>query len=460
MNWTDRLGLCAVLVVSTLVPAIGNAQAPTTPQAGWLSDRDRAEGPGFRVGDFELHPGLGIEIGYDSNLYYTDDANRLGLMRDSAILRAVAHLLFSTRGEQRQQEGEGGGEGSGAGPPTATFRGGISGSFYHFFNDNSRTNMEVDADLALTILPERTFSIDITENFGRSVRPFTELTLAATSYARIQNNAGLRLNFQTDGGVLRIGLGYNFLVNYFEDANFGYGNTLGHVIALTETFRFLPQTAIIHDTSFRVNDVLNEATIRGPLMNDGFLLRTRIGLNGAFTTNFSVLALVGYGAGFFNSRATVADTYDQEYESVVAQVEARWQILPNVRLHFGYDRDFQPSFIGNFMRQDRGYINFQTLVDRVFLLGADVSLGYVEFGAPVDVDGTLLGTAATRGDIRFVGRLFMEYRFTDWLGVNGTFRYQGNFTDFQYNLRPTMGVIADPASYNKVELWLGVRVFY
>ncbi|MCB9591656.1 MAG: hypothetical protein H6719_02885 [Sandaracinaceae bacterium] len=457
MNWTDKLGFCAaVLVCALLAPAVAQAQV------GWLSDRSRAEGPGFRVGDFELHPGIGVELGYDSNLYYTDDADRLGVGRDSAILRAAAHLLFSTRGAQRTQEGEGAAEeGSNAGPPTATFRGGLSGTFYHFFNDNNRTNMEADADLALVILPERPFSIQLTENFGRAVRPFTELTLPV-SYARIHNDTGLRLNFQTDGGVLKVGVGYNFQANVFEDGNFGYGNSLRHVISLNETFRFLPQTAIIHDTTFSYNDVLDESTVRGPLMNDGILLRTRIGLNGAFTTNFSVMAMVGYAAGFFNTRPTAGlETYDQEYESLVAQVEARWQIASNVRLVFGYDRDFQPSYIGNFFRRDRGYINFQTMIDRVFLIGTNVSLGYYEFGQLVNVDGSLLGTTATRGDIRLTGSLFLEYRFTDWLGVNGTVMYQGNYTDYVYDISALgTGALVDPASYNKVELWLGVRAFY
>ena len=132
-----------------------------------------------------------------------------------------------------------------------------------------------------------------------------------------------------------------------------------------------------------------------------------------------------------------------------------------MQLRFGYDRDFQPSYIGNWYRRDRGYINFQTLIDRVFMIGADVSLGYYEFGQIVDVGGMLLGSSPTRGDIRMVGSVFLEYRITDWLGINGTFRNQSNFTDYQYNISALgSGVLLDPASYNKFELGLGVRVFY
>ncbi|MCZ7687700.1 MAG: hypothetical protein M5U28_56745 [Sandaracinaceae bacterium] len=155
--------------------------------------------------------------------------------------------------------------------------------------------------------------------------------------------------------MLKITAGYRFGVDFFEAEPFQYGNNFRHAVTLNETFRFLPQTAIFHDTAFVVGDYYNQSVAAPTLVNDGFLLRTRVGLNGAFTSNFSVLASAGYAAGFFDSPVA---TYDMEYESLVAQLEARWQISQQVRLVFGYDRDFQPSFIGNFYRRDRGYAEF------------------------------------------------------------------------------------------------------
>jgi hypothetical protein len=337
----------------------------------------------------------------------------------------------------------------------------VSGSFYAFFADMDRTNMEANASLALDILPGRTFSIQITEDFGRAIRPFTENTSRAASFARIRNNAGLRLNFATAGEVLKISAGYNFLLDFFEDDLFQYGNRFQHRISLTETFRFLPQTAIVHDSNFTILDYFGDDGAAPTLVNNGYLLRTRLGLNGALTSNFSVLASVGYAAGFFDTPATLAGSYDQNFESVVAQVEARWQIEENTRLTFGYDRDFRPSFIGNWFRQDRGYANFQWLFAGRFLLGVNASLGYYEFGRIVQPDGAAAGSSLTRDDIRFIGSLFGEYRFTNWLGVNATLRYTGSFTDFSYRIDvPGMTPFLDPAGFNKFEAWAGVRVFY
>src|SRR5690349_3139001 len=58
--------LCAVAAVSTaLLSWSGTASAQ-----GWLADRRYTEGAGIRTGDVELHPGIGGEVGYDSNWFY------------------------------------------------------------------------------------------------------------------------------------------------------------------------------------------------------------------------------------------------------------------------------------------------------------------------------------------------------------------------------------------------------
>ncbi len=439
-----------------VLPSMVEAQA-------WLSDRARAEGPGFRLGDFELHPGIAFEAGWDSNLYVADGSGAAPVV-DTGILRATAHLLVSTRGQQRRQEGEGGGErgGNGSGAqPSVAFRGGLSGSFYHFFADENRTNVELDANLALQILPGRPFSINVTNTFGRSIRPLTPATSADPaniSWARIRNDAGLQLNFATTGDVVRVTAGYNFQLDFFEDTIFQYGNSFRHAVTVTEQFRFLPQTAIVHDTQLVFLDYFDALAGAPTAVNDGVLLRTRVGLNGAITNDFSVLGTVGYAAGFFSS---ATPGYDQEYESVVLNLGARWSISPSMNLAFGYERDFQPSFVGNFTRTDRGYANYQVLIERVFLLGLDASFGYYEFGAVVRPDGSLAGTSLTRGDFRLIGGLFGEYRFTDWLGVNATVRYTGNFTDYRYLVEAGGGSsFLEPGQFNKVELWLGVRAFY
>ena len=65
---TRGFALPAVAVV-LLVSRAASAQAQyTTPDSpAWLADRRYNEGIGVRTGNFELHPGIAGEFGYDSN---------------------------------------------------------------------------------------------------------------------------------------------------------------------------------------------------------------------------------------------------------------------------------------------------------------------------------------------------------------------------------------------------------
>jgi hypothetical protein len=440
--------------------------AATMPVAAqdWLADRKRAEGPGIRVGDFELHPGVGIEGGYDSNVFFADGNAGGAPVVGSGLLRVTPHLSFSTLTAQRESEGETR-EGAESASPAVQFRGGLSASYYAFFAAEARNNVSLDGDLNLVILPDRPFSIILHERFTRVVRPFTEqrgesIGDARVDFGRNQNDAGVELAFGTPGRVLSGRVGYSLLFNFFDGEQFQFANSLTHQFAGAASFRFLPQTALVYDFDGQYRTYPSFAAgTASTLVTDGFLLRSRVGINGAISNTVSLSAMVGYAAGWYDVR--------DDFDSVVGQVEVRWQASSNVKLAFGYDRNFTPSYIGNFMRNDRGYANFQLLLGGSFLVGAEASLGLISFGVPVAADGrTALGSnpdgTTQRSDVRFSASAFSEYRITNWLGVNATLRYIGDYTDFRYLITDMPGTppVIDPAGYDKFEGWLGVRAFY
>src|SRR5258706_13050003 len=64
-RWLRRSRAYAVLAIPlALVSWSQEASAQ-----GWLADRRYTEGAGIRTGDLELHPGIGGEVGYDSNWF-------------------------------------------------------------------------------------------------------------------------------------------------------------------------------------------------------------------------------------------------------------------------------------------------------------------------------------------------------------------------------------------------------
>lgn len=452
--------------------APGSTGGASTSGGGWLADRDSTQGPGFRVGDFELHPGLGVEVGWDSNVYYTDDNPCNGATPcnwhrvDSGILRVTPHLTFSTLAGERAS---GGGEGSSSSaPPTVTFQGGLSAAYYEFFADPNRRNLALDLGMRLTILPQRPFGFAVYDTFSRQIRPFVENVNAATGMGRDMNNAGLQLNFQTDGGVLQVSAGYDFGLAFYEDTAFQYASSFIHTMSLQETFRFLPQTALIQDNQVRYTDYFNGRSTSLPVrLGNSWQIRSRVGLNGAISNEVSLAGLVGYGAGFFETPG--AATYVQNYDGLVAQLNLGWTITNGVRLSLGYDRSFQTAQLGNYNSSDRGSLALTSVFGGVFLLNVSGDVAYVDYGviAPAIGPGGMampVGDRPSREDIRVNAGIFAEYRFTDWLGINTTLHYQGDFTDYRYNLTVATAagtaVVLDPAGYNKFEAFLGVRVFY
>ncbi len=456
------LGTGTAAAQSAAAPAApGSAGGSSSTGGGWLADRDSTQGPGFRVGDFVLHPGLGVEVGYDSNLYYTPDSVPAGLPGrvDTGVLRVTPSLTFGTLTGERAS---GAGEGTAASaPPTVTFSGGISAAYYEYFADSTRRNLALDVGMRLNVLPQRPFGFSVYDTFSRQIRPFVQNINPGIGMGRDQNNAGLLLNFQTDGGVLQVNTGYDFGLSFYEDSNFAYASAFVHTISLQETYRFLPQTALVQDNQIRYNDYFNGRTASSPvLLENSWQLRSRVGLNGAITNDVSFTALVGYAAGFFNN--TMPLTYVQNYDGVVAQASLAWQIVQGTRLTLGYDRNFNTAQLGNYNTTDRGFVAFGTVVGGVFLLNLSGDVGYVDYGVIVPPAGstTPVGTSPSRQDIRVNAAIFAEYRFTDWLGINTTLRYSGDFTDYRYNVMVGMTPLVDPAGYNKFEAYLGVRVFY
>src|SRR3954465_2548154 len=92
-------GVLAAVIAITAIPAVAEAQ-----DQPWLRDRRYTEGIGYRVGDFELHPGVSAEFGYDSNyLHRAPEENPIGSLR----LRITPSLSLSTLGKERRDQAPG-----------------------------------------------------------------------------------------------------------------------------------------------------------------------------------------------------------------------------------------------------------------------------------------------------------------------------------------------------------------
>ncbi len=425
------------------------AQEPT-----WLSDRQYREGAGFRVGDFELHPGIGADFGYDSNYFRRDESeDPIGALH----LRVSPHFSVSTLGPQRRDDGE---------QPTVNFRFEVGGTYNEFIPVSGseagqdrlqeQRNIGLDSLINVDILPGREWGGNLHASFGRSVRPTNEGDLS-TSFNRLLPGAGAELIWQPDSGLLDWRLGYDFSGTFFESSAFTSLNNFRNDISTRGRWRFLPRTALMYDATFGFVTYPNPGGAQPK--EDSHPLRSRIGVNGLVTPSFGVLALIGWGASFYGGDEP------EDFDSLLAQAEVRWYLQPSettdpMRVNpmlsaiaVGFVRDFEDSFVGSYLERDAGYVRFNYLFGGQFLLVAEVRAGAVVF--PNNPD---FGQPSGWTDFRLDGTLFGEWRITDWLGVNADVQYTGYFSDTTLQFPGLPG--GDALAFQHVQAYGGVRVFW
>ncbi len=430
-----------------LVVAAAAVGSPTVVEAqALLEDRAANEGPGFKTGRFVLHPGVAVQGGYDSNVFL-EGSNP----EDSFILRLTGYLDFGTLSPQRQAEGES----SKVEPQKITFRGGVGATYYHYFTARVQDNVSADAHVDFAYNPSRVFSLQVRDKFLRTIRPFSDPnTLAGqtTSYGRNINDGAVDFVGRSKSEVLEGRVGYRNVIEFFDSELYRYGDNMTHRVPAQLSWRFFPSSAIVYDFDFAHQQYLNpdQVALSPTVLSDNNRVRNQIGYNGAITNTLSLTALVGYAVGFYDVL--------QDFDDVTARVEARWTPRPTVYLAGGYYRDVVPSFIGNFTVMNRLYLDTTFTVAGAFLLGLKAWVSFDKSGLALSPDGSPLGTQPERQDIRTRIALWGEYRFTAWLSVFAEVAYLADFTDFQYvGLTPLL----DPSGeYQKVEAWIGLRVFY
>lgn len=436
--------LCSVLL-SLAVSSPAHAQS-------WLSDRKRAEGRGLRVGDFELHPGIGAEIGYYTNPFNSDRPN------GSASLRVAPHLYLSTLKEDRRER-----EGRVTQPGWLSFTGGVSATFQHFFERAVRDAINLDLNGDATLAPERPVSFRVTQLFRRSAVPFGDTTVLPVGNVNVNTapdrpgrgpdftnyyeNAGAYLQFQSPGGLLKGGLGYRFGYAWFDAIGFEFNNNMTHSALLNLGWEFLPKTALFYDASYVRQlypklDNVDLAQSRQTSLSNSDQVLTRIGLNGAITTHIGATAAIGYAAGFYET--------GDDASLLIANADIRYTPSAMSELGLTYDKTFVPSYQGNFQDRHRVFARARWLFFGTTLLTVRGGIEFLKFGFD-------LVQQSGRNDRRYFADVGGEYRFIDWLAATVQFHVLADDTDFVF--RSTPQTAANPARFTSMEVWFGVRAF-
>ncbi|MBI4703127.1 MAG: hypothetical protein HY744_18575, partial [Deltaproteobacteria bacterium] len=355
---------CALVLLGT----VAHAQE----EQPWLQDREYREGMGFRTGDFEIHPGVGAEFGYDSNYYQrADSEDPIGSLR----LRLSPSISVATLGPQRSSDG--------APPPSVEFRSGLSGTYLEFIpltgSDTDKEtlrdqrNVSGDFGISLSILPRRPWSGRLAADVGRVVQPTNEFVFPGATFNRWTPAGTADLRWTPHSGLFDWQLGYRFAGTFFEASVFQNLNNFENEANTRGRWRFLPKTALFFDG--RVGFV----TYPVPLYKTAsYPVRAQLGANGLITPSFGLLVMAGWGSSFYAGDR-------EDFDSVVGQAELKWYLTPSPAadqkevslvssaLVVGFTRDFEDSYVGTYLERDRGYAKLTYFIGGTFLL--DVEAG-------------------------------------------------------------------------------------
>ncbi len=467
----QAVSLATGLAFGLLLSVQASAQsAPATP---WLPDRQYQEGPGIKVGKLELHPGIAIRGGYDTNVFRADGEVHDGVRRKeegAGILAISPHLFLTTQTAQRAQ----GGEDRGGPPPVPflTFKLGVAAHYLHYFIKTGPRDVGAEADLFLGIAQNRVVGIDISADYTRSVPPFTQNAGSRRAYVFDSVQPRLRLNFRSRSQVVTSYVGYAPKYTHYESSTFDYLNNIQHNAEAGAAWRFLPSTALVYDAGFAYQDYtrFNRGDRDLLILSTNKIFRNRLGVNGALTNNLALRVLAGYAVGFFNNREL------DDFEDGIGEAVLTYRFDPHV-FEVGYQRDIQSSPIGSWYQTDRGFAKLGLLFARVFALGFEAGAGYARYGRMIRyqndtsdvVTGLGVGDDRSRTDVRVDGAVRAEYRATNWLAFMADFVVQSVITDFDFAVNSVPDPndpgaparqIPDPADYTTYQIFGGVRAHY
>ena len=441
-----RLILYAALVVGSFSwPSALLAQGQP-----WLSDRAVGKGAGIKAGPFVLHPGISGEAGYDSNYYQRagsliDDVN-FGPVVPMLRFRVTPNLALKTRSSSSR----------------VAFGLKTNLTYNEFFSLNNEFRSEVSAlrrlmggaDASLTLFPEGEWSGQFDTNYQYIAEP--------------SNQPGLDSNFDRSLIGLNMALKWAPGAGRFNWTLVQTGTTLTLFRRQTSNlldrnqfnftsfgqWDFLPKTAVIFDGSFgsvRTQDVAK---------SNGVKLKGRIGLSGLITERVSLTAKGGWGAGFYDGGAN-----PQDYSSFIGNAELKWFLnskgsgsndaKPAIGISSvaaGYSRDFSDSYLGEFFRKDREYVQWGYSAGGVLV--TRVSAGVAQVAYPNFISAGTSMVQEGFQEVRIDAKAFAEYRPLASVRVSLTLSYDQNLS----RVIETNG-FDDDLSFRRFRSFLAVRWF-
>ncbi len=423
-----------IVVIAALAVAASrrtaHAQAPAV-SAPESPDQTIVEGAGVKVGEGTvLHPVVGVETGYVSNVFFSDQNVA------APLLRVLAELNFASLSSQRLESAD-----PSAGPGDQgdlSWRLGLRvvGQEYLTSNDNVGAQHNIAGGLSLhgLVFPHRTWRFGFDDDYIRDNRPTNYES--SGNLNRDINSLQLAILYAPEGRALSGALRYSNRIDVFEKASHDFANRIQHSVGVRVNWQWLPITKLFADLSFGVFGPLGSSSLK----TSSYPLRGIVGINTAITVDTALNMDIGYANGFYSS--------GESFSNLVFNSKFAWRYLPTGQLFAGYSYDFTDSVQANYFR------------DHAFIVGDQHQFGKIT--SLITLDARLRGYRSVlptimgppdRDDLLFDLGVSPRYYFRDWFAATLDYDLLVDSTDYRYTVS---GATVNP-SYVRHQIMAGVR---
>ncbi len=381
-----------------LVARVATAQEVTIGYQGLPYKATGESNTGIQLSEgLLLHSGIGVEAGYDTNVFYSDTG-----AQGSAIVRVLPYLELTnaTRNGPVSRD--------------VTFDARVGLQYRHYFSDAMdiqpyRDAWMPNAGLALGLGGGGQFGFGVADAFARIEDPpyANGGVVSGGAIDRYNNQASLEGRWSPGGGRLTTLLRFTDMVDYY-DGQYNYANALTNTLMLDVAWKWLPKTAVFLDVQQGYVDYLNNTAAK----TSSFPLSVTAGLRGLLTEKTSALLQLGYVNGFYSTGGSTGGFLGSTFAELALTV----RLTQLSRLVVGARHEFINAVISNFAYEDTVYISYvQQIAGRLSL---DLSGRY----AYLSYQGTFvdpLQMVTGRTDNLFQVGAALDYFIRNWvyLGV-------------------------------------------
>ncbi len=452
------IAVAAIPVASQAQVVEEDSDLPSRMPNGASFDPDKAtapirlvEGPGWKAGeDTTLHPVVGIETGFISNVFYTNATNCTAArdcVHAAGLIRALAQIGVGSLNPTRLTPSDVGPvdpvtEEPGTditNPGSFQYRADLRAAYDQMLSPDgtvdSTGGFSLGATLKAVVNPVGPLTLLAVDDYERELRAANFETDVDTN--RDVNNLWLRLPYhprdRSYGGFLY----YTNSVDVFERESQQFPDRMSNIVGVHPTWHVLPQTRIFLDLSQGFITGIGSASEKVT----SYPTSVSIGAATLLTPSITVNASFGYSWLNYQEGATTNNFHGG------AAIGYRYSPLGRVVLQ--YVREYQDSINANFYSDDVIRLwAYQRLGPFVLSIQPEVHFRTYYGTIVTGINGEM-----TRSDDIVSVIAGISYNLRNRFDIGLDYRYTDVSTDFKYM---TDGVVIDP-SYERHALLLGVR---